>query len=433
MLRKFICLSAGLAACGVAGTAQAGPKVLQKIDGGIRVDPISIAPLYPDGTIGEYRPYVSSDDGACYGAGYDSFEAVRADSNDPCGVGKGFMADGTASGGFDPFCNINGSGDPCIENGYRWFFGTTYVQGGRRSSGVSATNNGGGTDNICRLQTAWYNAFGTGETDPNGNTVGNIVIVINTYDGQWDQFCGTDEPNDLGGVILNFGTMPSGGYFYTDVDLADAGLALTVPTGDHGNQIQFFYDVDLTQQGFSSQIMLWGPKDPAAQGENAPIVYDDDNGDGVFDNVVECFDYSGAVPCPDPSASMVVFYGEGEPPCQTFGVDQLIGGEPATFSVSSPDNPGSDFGVIYFLNRAQGEAFRDCANQAGSNSLNELVQCYGGDPRDTLACQGRLNNSGNGSCTTPVPRAASGRTVTFVSVVRGSGGWCAESLTQTIL
>lgn len=121
-------------------------------------------------------------------------------------------------------------------------------------------------------------------------------------------------------------------------------------------------------------------------------------------------------------------------PCQTFEIDNLVGGQTATFTVSSPDNPNANFGVIYFLNETAAQDFADCLRDAPSNNLGEVGQCYGGDPRDTLACQGRLNGSGDGSCNVRVPGAGSGRTVSFVSVIQTADGFCpSEVVTQTIL
>ncbi|MFG0329087.1 MAG: hypothetical protein ACF8PN_04235 [Phycisphaerales bacterium] len=422
MLRRFIALSAGLAVCGLTTASFAAPKTLQKASMKEKLQPVSIAPLYADGTVGEWRPYVGVDDTVNLGGEFDSYEGVK--TTDPCGSGKGFPTDGVVNGGFDPFCDIASVGG-CAAQSYRWFFGSTYVSGGRRSGGNSATNSTGTAN---RLQLGWWNTLNPGQRDPNGNTVGDTVIVVSTYDANFDQFCGTGDPNFLTGVILNFGSVGAGGYYYTDVDLT-GGFELTVPTGGAsvGVEIQFFYDTGLSTVGANNQVMLWGPKDPADQGVGEPIVYDDDNWDGTFDPFTECFDYTFGL-CPDPLGNMVGLFGEGGGGnCVTFTVPTLVAGSPATFRIAD-GQANANYAIAYYPTQRAADTACDCADPLSASAGN-FVRCNGGTDNlvdnDGNPGNNRLNSSGAASLTVPVPNSARGRTLWFVAYTPdGDGTFC---------
>ncbi|MFG0330261.1 MAG: hypothetical protein ACF8PN_10220 [Phycisphaerales bacterium] len=432
MLRKFICLSAGLAVCGFGADAVAGPKVLQKAEAKAKLSPISIAPLYADGTIGEWRPYVGGDDTINIGGEFDAFESVR--DSDPCGLGKGFPADGSGSGGFDPFCDPASIGSPCGAASVRWFFGSTYVSGGRRSGGNSAANS---TGTAGRLELAWWNTLNPGQTDPNGNIVGDTVITVSTYDNNFDQFCGTGEPNFLTGVILNFGSVGAGGYYYSDVDLT--GLELDVPAGGAsvGVEVQFFYDTGLATVAANNQVMIWGAKDADEQGISEPIVYDDDNWDGTFDPFTECFDYTFGL-CPDPLINMVGLFGQGGGgSCVGFDVPTLVAGSPATFDITG-GQANANYAIAYYLSENAANNACDCADPLTANAGN-FISCNGGTgnivDNDGNPGNNRLDGAGDASLTVPIPNAAQGRTLWFVAYTPDADGTfcCVVSGPHTVL
>ncbi|MFG0330559.1 MAG: hypothetical protein ACF8PN_11745 [Phycisphaerales bacterium] len=409
-------LSTTLAGCGLALTAAAEPRELAGGPSGQYVEPVAIGAIYADGTLGEAIPYVGGDNGACFRRGFDAFEA--AIEFDPCFRGKGAPVDGALNGGFDPWCDVGGFGSQCVGPDWRWFFTGTYSHGGRRVSANSVVRNAV-DDNICRFQMAWSNNFDPGDTDPNGNLVGDTVIAVSTYDGHFDQFCGSQEPNFLTGIWVSFGALPASptSYYWTDIDLAGFGIPLTVPPGEFGHEIEFFYDTQLSVRSANNQTWMWAPKDIAAQGESLPIVYDDDNWDGIYDPFTECFDYTLGF-CPDPVGGMVVFYIERGDDCIDVTTSAFVGGSPATFTLLG-GQPNESFAISYFLSEQDANAACDCADPLTA-SVGNFLSCNGGT--SNLVGQGRLDGAGDGSFTVGVPRAASGRTFYFVTFTPDADG-----------
>ncbi|MFG0329796.1 MAG: hypothetical protein ACF8PN_07865 [Phycisphaerales bacterium] len=332
-------MQAALLTAACAGTAAAAPPGLTPVAGdpAVPVAPIAIAPVDASGAVGEWRPYVAGDFGACNEAIYDAFEGIR--NSDPCGFGFGAPTDGSQAGGFDPYCDPAGTGDPCAGAGVRWWFGATYVQGGRRTSGMVTQNNSG---TVCRLQVQWSNALNSGQFDPLGREIGDTVIVINVYDDAFDmESCGEENfAGFLSGVALDFGPLNAGSYF-ANVDLSGSNVHMSTPIdGPFGHEVQFFYDSSLSTVGANNQVFLWGPKDPAEQGEAFPVVYDDDNSDGIFD-ISECAAYIFGL-CPEPLTNAVAFYAADRPQLS------ISGGCPGTIRLRVENVPeGNRVGYIY--------------------------------------------------------------------------------------
>jgi hypothetical protein len=342
------------AAAGLLGSAYAGdvqaPKKTRK-----KMQPVSIQPLQvakvlgrdANGKfiIGQWQPYQGGNatTGLVPPIIFDAYEGAV----EVCGpVGEYFPANGPLSGGQAPACAFGQGLTGACGNGdtTRWFFGTTAFYGGTLQQ-MTALAGGASSGSAEWINTAWYMAVGGGDFNPCDIADFNdeCVLLVNSYDANVGDLLTSGGPvgltdlenGFLGGVLLNFGQVPTGGYYYTNVDLSvDPELFFDLVEG--GAYEIFFAEgdgstpddpSDLTGPYFGAQSMLWAPKNAAAQGTTSGVwgvdaggwladvngvgtdSCDEPNGyNGLYDDG-EIFDNNGVVDCPASLISMAGFHG----------------------------------------------------------------------------------------------------------------------------
>jgi len=422
-MRKFFCLSAGLAACSVAGLATAGGPQLQTAHKGIEVTPIRMAQISPEGKL--TSPWVYTKDLQ----GVDS----------TCG-------DDTLWDGFDYNTPDGGpeNGDLCFTYfgpSTRWFFGPSYCNtwGLNDITSLAAGAADGSLSDHAKFAWFWY-----GDGNPNGSE--QCFLVTFTYE-DFDTTCnGPAAANGYSGIILDFGLLATnpGGYYWTNVNtLCSAGLSYQMPmdgSGGYDMQQWNFFDGSNFSFATCGQPMLWGQRDTAAQGSQTEFQWDDDtdidslgncttdvNGnclnlpDGTLQAPFECYTYAFGL-CPDPLGAMAAFLGTAGPTdCLGLEVDQLVGGASSTWTITDPLGSNATVALVY--------GFQDGATNV--NGQFGYCASFGikGVSQSKLLCQGKLS-AGVKTCKKPIPVSAVGKRVLTQAAMRDT---CPDQCMSNVL
>ncbi len=408
-MRKFFCISAGLAACSVAGLATAGGPQLQPIQKGIEVTPVRFAGIDHNNKL--TTPW------------YYTKDLTGTDST--CGddlIWDGFDYN-TPDGGPE-------NGELCVSTfgpSTRWFFGPSYCNTWALHGFTVAATDTDGLSDHSKFAWFWY-----GDGNPTGSE--QCFLVTFTYE-DFDSTCnGPAAANGYSGIILDFGLLPTnpGGYYWTNPNtLCSVGLGYTMPAdGTGAYDIQQWNFFDGTNFAFATcgQPMLWGPRDTTTQGVATDIQWDDDtdvdangnctadiNGnclnmpDGNLQAPFECYNYLFGL-CPEPLAAMAAFLGNAGPTtCLTLDVDQLIAGLTSTFTLAN-GTPGEVGVVVYGF-------------QAGTTGLTgQFGYCatFGikGLSTNSILVQKAFDGTGSIVKKQPIPANAFGKNVLFQGAQR---------------
>ncbi len=405
-MRKFFCLSAGLAACTVAGLATAGGPQIQAAGNGTELTPTRYAGISQDGKLTTPWFYTADrmTDGPCgEDTFFDSFDYNSPDG----GPENGEICDNT----FQPST--------------RWFFGASWCNTWAVND-ISALADGAGSE-------AGHGKFGW-QWYVDGTNSEQCYLVTFTYEDFDDTCNGPAASNGYDGVILDFGVLaPGAGYYWANVNnLCDNGLFYTMPAdgeGAYDMQLWNFYDGANFDFATCGQPMLWGQREgQPADGASGEYQWDDDsdldangnctadpNGfcenlpDGVLQAPFECYTYAFGL-CPDPLGAMAAFIGEGGPTeCLGLEIDKLVGGGTSTWTIT--DSLGSNAVVALVYGTAPGST--------SVNGFAGYCATFGikGVNQNKLVCQGRLT-SGVKTCKSFIPTNFVGRQVLTQAAMR---------------
>ncbi len=290
---SMICLAAGMAC---AATAVAKPP-MQLADHGIFVQPTKVAPAkVVNGKIvlGEWQDYngASTRGSKAVFYSFDCFEAYTISANEypnRANGGQGAAQGDTRFPG-DTVCGLGSA---------RWYFGPSYVN---PLTAEDVQTNGcfdqGGAA-VDSLDFAWY--WGGG----------SCVAVFFTSDDAGD--CSSSDPLSntyYSGVALNFGSIPTGGYYFTNVDGLDSTYGIFVQQPAPGGSYLFALTIDgaTLASGPGTQMMLWGTGDANGEswraGTQNDQSWDDDGPTSATFTSNECYSYAYGV-CPDPLGKML--------------------------------------------------------------------------------------------------------------------------------
>jgi len=417
-MRKFFCLSAGLAACSVAGLASADRPEPVPLDNAINVQPIRMAKVSPDGKLLTPWFYTKDAQGLDTNCQDDLvFDAYEPDNPD------------------DVF-PIGGDECPNLQPSSRWFFGTSFCNTWAVNDIDQYADLAQPSLGSDHAAFAWFN-FGDG----NPNNSEQTFLAIFTY-GSVDKTCNgpaASDPLGDGGLVFDFGELQNNGpgYFFTNLTACDFDLGWDLPAaGEGGYDIQMWNFFDGSNFEFSTcaQPMLWGAKDPATQGNSTGTQWDDqwdidENGncttdpngnclnipDGMHVAPFECFDYEGLVTCPsNPVGAMAAFFGSNEPPfAVTLEVDRLIGGLTSTWTVSNGD-PGEQAAVVFGTREGQ-------TNVNGQFGFCASFGIRGVTPDSVIpGCRGQLDGNGEFQCQARIPVGAVGQRVLMQAAQAGT-------------
>jgi len=314
-MRKFYCLSAGLAACGIAGLAAAddfntvsatpeynAPVKVAKINSNYE---LTTPWYYIDNAVDQY-PCGST-------ALYDSYEPNST----------GFPAN-------NPTCNLG--------SGVRYLL-TNFCTAGNYDDMNMATGValGAYTEHLDLL---WQ------------NTITDVDLLIGVFPSETD-FAGCQAlTSTYSGVIIGF-VSPAAGFYYSNVDLCTAGIALTMPTDGAGGFVEQYFGRFESGTNFDfhscAQPGLWAATDVASQGgPDDPITVYDLSAEGSFDTT-ECVDL-GFNTCPDPLQSAIGFWGfAGPSDCLVLSNTGYVAGASTTWAISG-GTPGQKGVVVYGFN-----------------------------------------------------------------------------------
>lgn len=300
MKAKNLCVYAGLCA-GVASMATGQVQKtgdLKSADAGIRVDPISVAKVgMKDGKIVFQSDWMDYSGGATRATNVRVFDCYGDDDSD------GFPDGGTA-------CGLSGSTS-------RWYFGTGYCNM-FYTNDMTVASDTVLADGMRRVDLAWWwTAGGSGTSE-------TCIIAVFTQDSAP---CDPDS-FDYSGWLLNYGTLASGGYYYSNVDITSG--AWPIPTGGSGSYFMLYLQATTTSGAWvlatCAQSMLWGTGDargnPSAPGTQGPLQFDDDAIIDGSHSSSECYSYSYSSLCPNVLGGMAQFWGNrdggGDPCLDTF-------------------------------------------------------------------------------------------------------------------
>lgn len=379
-MRKFFCLSAGLAVCAMGSLASA-EKPVQLADEGIAVTPQKIAGI--DRNFQLTTPWMEYEGGTSWPGNCDQDLAYDCFEPDETG----------APIDVNPGCGLGTS---------RWFFGTTYcamyVANDMETEGATTG------DGLTISYGWWWYVNGP-------NTSEDCYVVVFTAEDFDDTCTGPAVSNGYNGVIIGYGVLAHGGYYYsTPVDLCDSGLALTLPADGAGGLELILangYDTTYIYLATCGQFMLWGTDENRA-GNQGPIQWDDDNpADGVLDPI-ECYNYAFGT-CPDPLGAMFYVTGDvGPGSCLDLTITGNAAGSPIDIDLCDL-TPYATGAVLYSF-------------QLGSFSGSGMGYCFdfglkfnnASDAKAKLIFQ-TADADGDGciSATKPTPCAVGGRTVHF--------------------
>lgn len=287
------------------------PRPTAMIDHAQSVQPLEIAPIFSDGSVGQWHPYVVKSNGEQEPAA-STVEFSAAETTKLRGPGPEFIpTDGAECGGFDPVCTQS-----CSQS-RRLFQDCSFTYGGIRISATSSINSRGEEGNVGQVFIAWTNKRNPGELDDFSppRPIGDTVVEVLLYDNWFSDNCGPEEPNLVGGVLVNFGRLDglcgTDSYYYSTLNLRefeDVCMTIPGPTANFGYEVGFWYDAARSARAANNQAMLWGSKDPREQGQTLDLGYLDLNYDGVFTPPEECVPFQGGG-CPGTLAAAVDFWG----------------------------------------------------------------------------------------------------------------------------
>ncbi len=420
-MRKFFCLSAGLAACGVAGLATAGGPEVQSMDNAIDVQPVRMAQIGLDGKL--LTPWVYTKDLQGFDSScnddvlWDQYEFTSADDSTP----------------------IGGDGCGLSQPSSRWFFGPSYCNTWTVNDiETYADGATGTTSDHAMFAWFWYG---------DGDTLGTeqCYLVTFTYDDFDDTCNGPAAGGGHPGVILDFGeqaTNPAG-YYRTDVLLCANGLSYEMPAAGGAMDLNMWNSYDSGTGNFTyatcGQAMLWGAKDGVAQGTSGPINWDDDTTYDSSDNcladpngnclnvpdgnlhIFECYDYGGLVTCPAGNVgAMVAFFGEAQSSCLTLEVDRMVAGLKSTWTIGGGAQ-GEKVALVYGTNDG---------NTSGSSAGYCFTFGIKGVNAGKLICQKNLGAGGDTTCASPIPSNFQGVRVLTQAAKQGT---CPEECMSNLL
>lgn len=303
------------AALSMAGVAWGQtPAATSTARSAVPVKPLEIAPVFSDGSLGEWMPYDHGEGGEFPMASNVQFGA--AETTKLRGPGPHFIpTDGADCGGFDPVC-----GQLCSQT-RRLLQSCALTYGGMRISATSSRNSTGERGNVTQVFLAWANKRSAGQRDDFNppRTIGDTVIEVLIYDNWFDPNCGPFTPNLIGGVLVNFGPLAGqcgvDAYYLSTLNLREfPEVCMTIPgpSARFGYEVAFWFDAQRSARAANNQAMLWGTKDRENQGSTLPIGYVDTNYDGQYAPPNECVNLQTGG-CPPILAAAVDFWGNTEP------------------------------------------------------------------------------------------------------------------------
>jgi len=385
-MRAFFCLSAGLAVCAMGSLAIADEKPTPQLcEQGIEVTPKKIAGI--DRNFHRTTPWIEYNGGNSWPGECDqdlAFDCYEPDE-------EGYPVDN------DPGCGMGSS---------RWYHGSTYCN-------MFITNDmeteNTTTSDALTVGYAWF-WYVEGE-----GTSEDCYVAVFTAEDFDDSCAGPAAANYYDGVIIGYGVLDSGadaGYYISNVDLCDEGLALTLPADGAGAYEMILandYDDTYIYMATCAQFMLWGTDENRA-GYQGPIQWDDINPiDGQHTAPDECYDFSGLVSCPDPLGAMFYVTGDvGPGTCLDLSIDGNYAGSPIDIELCNltPHGTGA---VLYSFSLGR------FVWSSGDWCVDFGLHFNGPqDASDHMVFQG-TDSDGDGciSDTVPVPCAAGGITVHF--------------------
>ena len=286
-MKKLICVA--LVGC-IAAFAYADKPDIQSNDNAIRVSPTKMAALTEDLKLAS--PWYDQGGIAqdCWDAlVFDNFEPVHVLT--PLSGTIGYPTDGAGWGGWDPICFSGGATS-------RWYFGPQYHNPNvvNDMEYVPVTNNLFG---MCEVAWYWY-VTGTGSAE-------NCYIVLYLYDDFND--CTTGPPpaaNVVSGTIWYFGSLGSGGYYFSLMNVCNLG-GQPIPADGNGAYniiLANHRDANYIYLATCAQTMVWGWKEgldynglPNTSFQHDLQWDDDAPTDGTF-TANECYSYHYAGNCP---------------------------------------------------------------------------------------------------------------------------------------
>jgi hypothetical protein len=297
----MILACAGLAVSCCAGVAMAdGPKGgnLQLTGGATLVKPVRMAKVRHHGglNVEQVGAWVDYTGGATRALPADvAFDSAELDQTSQ------FPAEIYA-----PNCGLGSS---------RWYFGPSYCN--MFVAGDMTTTAGAAGQLADDVTWSWFWSV----SDAGGGLSSEpcLVAIFTTED--FDDTCvGPSASNTYSGVIYDFGTLTSGGYYYTIVeDLVAANLGHQLPNdGSGGYYLIFANNFDpgtgVITLATCAQPMLWGTKGDPNQGSQGTVQWDDDNPIDGSHSTAECYTYSYGV-CPNPLGACIAFYYHADAGC----------------------------------------------------------------------------------------------------------------------
>lgn len=215
---------------------------------------------------------------------------------------------------FDCFGDVNSDGIPddsggCGLGDLRWFFGTGFCGSVFYTNDMTVADDTVLDAGASRCDFSWFwTAEGRGSSE-------RCIVAIFT---QNSVPCDPDS-FDYEGWLMDYGTLPFGGYLGT---AAFSPGAWPLPTGGSGSYaIAFLQDVTTSGAwvlGTCAQPYLWGTGDAGGAidrvGFQGPRQFDDVNADGEH-STSECYTYSFTSICPSILGGMAEFWGERRVDC----------------------------------------------------------------------------------------------------------------------
>ena len=311
-MHQVMLLAAGLSISAPAGAQS--PTVYESISQAQAVEPLEIAQVFSDGSVGAWRPYLISKGNESPQASNITFG--MAETTKLRGPGPDFIpTDGADCGGFDPICIQS-----CSQT-RRILQSCDFTYGGMRVSATSSVNSTGEPGNVTQVFLAWANKRSAGQRDDFNppRIIGDTVIEVLIYDNWFDPNCGPFTPNLIGGVLVNFGPLDglcgTDSYYFSTLNLRefpDVCLTVPGPQARFGYEMAFWFNAQRSARAANNQAMLWGSKDSEQQGSTLANAYIDNNYDGQYTPPVDCINLGGGG-CPDILAAMVDFWGNTSP------------------------------------------------------------------------------------------------------------------------
>lgn len=240
-----IALVAGLSCVSAAGAT----PPLQLVGGGIRVEPIAIAPAWiENGKIqfGDWQDYAPVDprDGKAEFYVFDCFggfvwEGGKYVYANYSNAGRG----GGQRAPYDYGCGMGSS---------RWYFGADHTNPMIVEDVQTLGSFASGGGPIDGIDDAWYWGGGT--------------CVMTYFTSNDSAACNEGDPlshDYLGGVAFNFGSIPTGGYYYANLDGVYSQFHVFVPMPSAGGSyLKTFSDgAGHLNTNPGTQGMLWGTGD----------------------------------------------------------------------------------------------------------------------------------------------------------------------------